>query len=459
MEERILEFVRSLRNRGVPVSTAESIDALSAVEAAGMDDPEVFRASLKAALVKTRKDGQVFDELFPLYFYGLEGAGEVASPDARLLARLEEELRSMAAQNGHSPLLMLLLAGRGGEFESFIRAAAGAVGTSQLTTRMQVGMYTRRIFDSFDWERVEEDFRALQARLREAGWSEEELEELERVFQANREALRRQVRRYVEREQARNMDRVPTSERVNRLMLRPLASLDEQELQQMRRAVDVLARKLRNKLSLREKRMRRDKLDVKATLRKNMRYGGVPFDLVLRTRRLEKVELVVLCDVSSSVARVSQFMLQFVYTLQDCLAKVRSFVFVEELGEVTGFFQEEDIQAGERRALTEAGIAYHARSDFGCVFRQFCERYLQDVGFRTYILIIGDARNNYNDPCVWALEKMRDRSKGIIWLNPETRPFWDTGDSVMSEYAPYCREVRVCRTLKDLEDTVSSLLL
>lgn len=459
MEERILEFVRSLRNRGVPVSTAESIDALSAVEAAGMWDPEVFRASLKAALVKTRKDGAVFDELFPLYFYGLEGSGEVASPDEELLARLEEELRAMAAQNGHNPLLMLLLAGRGGEFESFIRAAAGAVGTSQLVTRMQVGMYTRRIFDSFDWERMDEDFRELQSRLREAGWPEEDLEELDRIYQANREALRRQVRRYVEREQARNVDRVPTSERVDRLMLRPLSSLDEQELQQMRRAVDVLARKLRNKLSLREKRMRRDKLDVKATLRRNMRHGGVPFDLVLRTKRLEKVELMVLCDVSSSVARVSQFMLQFVYTLQDCLAKVRSFVFVDELGEVTSFFQEEEIERGVRRALSEAGIAYHARSDFGYVFRQFCEKYLQDVGFRTYILIIGDARNNYNDPCAWALEKMRDRSKGIIWLNPETRPFWDTGDSVMSEYAPYCREVRVCRTLRDLEDTVSSLLV
>jgi uncharacterized protein with von Willebrand factor type A (vWA) domain len=241
VEERILEFVRSLRNRGVPVSTAESIDALSAVEAAGMEDPEVFRASLKAALVKTRKDGAVFDELFPLYFYGLEGSGEVAAPDEELLARLERELQAMAAQNGHNPLLMLLLAGRGGEFESFIRAAAGAVGTSQLVTRMQVGMYTRRIFDSFDWEKMEEDFRELQSRLREAGWTEEELEELERIYQANREALRRQVRRYVEREQARNLDRIPSSERVDRLMLRPLASLDEQELQQMRRAVDVLA--------------------------------------------------------------------------------------------------------------------------------------------------------------------------------------------------------------------------
>jgi uncharacterized protein with von Willebrand factor type A (vWA) domain len=152
-------------------------------------------------------------------------------------------------------------------------------------------------------------------------------------------------------------------------------------------------------------------------------------------------------------------MLQFVYTIQDCLAKVRSFVFVDELGEVTDFFREEDVSKGVKRALTEAGIAYHARSDFGGVFRQFCERYLQDVGYRTYILVIGDARSNYNDPCAWALERMRDRCKGIIWLNPETRSFWDTGDSVIGAYAPYCREVRVCRTLRDLEDAVESLLL
>ncbi len=459
MEERILEFVKGLRGRGVPVSPAESIDAVRGVAAAGVEDMEVFRAALKSALVKNRKDGAIFDELFPLYFLGLEAAGEAEILSDELLSRLREALRVMATENGHNSLLLMLLTGQDGEMESLIRAAAGEVGTSQLTTRMQVGMYTRRVFDAFDWERMEIDLRDLLERLREDGWPEEDLEELKRVYRANREALRQQVRRYVEREQARNADRVPPAERMERLMLRPLSSLDEQELQQMRRAVDVLARKLRNRLALRERRMRRDKLDIKATLRKNMRHGGVPFDLVLRTKRLEKVELMVLCDVSSSVARVSQFMLQFVYTLQDCLAKVRSFVFVDELGEVTDFFREEEIERGVKRALTEAGIAYHARSDFGYVFRQFCEQYLQDVGFRTYILVIGDARNNYNDPCAWALERMRDRSKGIIWLNPETKPFWDTGDSVMSEYAPYCRDVRVCRNLRDLEDAVSSLLL
>ncbi len=457
MEEKILDFITGLRGRGVPVSTAESIDALGAVEAAGLDDLACFKAALKASLVKDQRNAAHFEELFPLYFLAAGDVGGPAPGNEELLARLEDAAGDWARDGEARRLLLLLLTGRGGEWESFIRAAASEVGTAQLATRMQVGMYTRRVFEAFDWQGVEAELAAFLRRLRDLGWAEEDLARLEEVFRAGREEMRARVRHYMEREQARNAERVPLPERMERLMTRPLSTLDEYELQQMRRVVDMLARKLRNRLSLREKRMRRGEVDIKATLRRNMQHGGVPFRLVLRRRRMEKVELMVLCDVSSSVAHVSQFMLQFVYTIQDCLSKVRSFVFVDELGEVTHFFREEDIADGVRRALKEAGIAYHARSDFGGVFRQFCERYLQDVGFRTYILIIGDARNNYNDPCAWALERMRDRCKGIIWLNPETRSFWDTGDSVIGEYAPFCREVRLCRTLKDLEDAVTSL--
>ncbi len=459
MEERVLDFIKGLRGRGVSVSTAESIDALGAVSVVGLEDPAPFRSALKAAVVKRNKDTPVFDELFPLYFYGLESAGGVDGLDEDIMSRLEQALSAFTQGREMNAMLPLLMQGRGGEWESFIRMAAGEVGTSQLATRMQVGMYTRRIMDVFDWEEMEEQLGEFLSQLREEGWSEEDLQRLEEAFVTNRDALRKQVRRYVEREQARNADKVPSTERVERLMGRPLSGLDEFELQQMRKAVDILARKLRNKITLREKQVKRGKLDVKATLRKNMQHGGVPFELKLKHKRLEKAELMVLCDISSSVARVSQFMLQFVYTIQDCLAKVRSFVFVDDLGEVTEFFRDEDIQKGVRRALSDAEISYNARSDFGEVFKQFCERYLQDVGYRTYIMVIGDARNNYNDPCIWALEKMKDRAKGIIWLNPETKPFWDTGDSVMGEYVPFCKEARVCRTLKDLEETVSSLLL
>ncbi len=459
MEERVLEFIKGLRGSGIGISTAESIDALGAVAAVGVEDRRAFKSALKAAVIKRQRDAATFEELFPLYFYGLDTPGEIAPVPDGLMRRLEEELQAAGRGDHLQDMLLALLFGQGGEWESMIRVAAGGVGTAQLTTHMQVGMYTRRIFEAFDWENMERELLELLDLLRRRGWTEGELRELEEAYGRNREALRNQVKRYVEREQVRNAAGIPSAGRVERLMNHPLSGLDEAELQQMRKVVDLLARKLRNRISMREKRVKRGKLDVKATLRRNMQHGGIPFELVLRKKKTDKAELMVLCDISSSVARVSQFMLQFVYTIQDCLAKVRSFVFVDELGEVTEFFREEDIEKGVRRALSEAGISYSARSDFGEVFKEFCDRYLQDVGYRTYILIIGDARCNYNDPCAWALEKMSERAKGIIWLNPETRPFWDTGDSVIGEYQPYCREVRVCRTMKDLEDTVSSLLL
>ncbi len=423
MRERVIDFIGGLRGGGVSISPAESIDALKALSEVNFDDPEIFKAALRATLIKREKDGAIFDTLFPLYFYGL------ADP------------------------------GQGGEAETLIAQAAQSVGMAQLVTRQQIGMYTRRIFENFDWKKLEEEMHELLGALKEQGWSEEQLQELAEAFEESKASLRSQVRRYVEREQARRSIGASQSERTKRLMGRPLAELDEQELQLMREAVYQLARRLRNKLSLREKHDRRGRLDVKTTLRRNMQHGGIPFDLVTRHKRKEKVELIVLCDVSSSVARVSQFMLRFVYTIQDCLAKVRSFIFVDEVGEVTEFFREESIEEGVRLALNDAEITYYARSDFGSVFRQFCDDYLQDIGYRTYILIIGDARNNQNDPGAAALEAMAQRARGIIWLNPEPRPFWDTGDSVMEEYIPYLKEARVCRNLEDLEKAITSLLL
>ena len=229
MEERVLEFVKAMRGRGVSVSTAESMDALEAVAAVGLGDPVTFKAALRAATVKRLRDDPVFEELFPLYFYGLESVGDADDLDEDLLDRLEEAMRSLGRGHGMNPVLHPVLTGRAGEWESFIRMAAGEVGTAQLATRMQVGMYTRRIFDAFPWQEMEDQLRELLELLSEEGWAEDDLLRLREAFAANREALRRQVRRYVEREQARNAERVPGAERMERLMGGPLAGLDEDE--------------------------------------------------------------------------------------------------------------------------------------------------------------------------------------------------------------------------------------
>ncbi len=465
MERRVLSFIEALRDRGVSVSPAESIDALGALERVGWESREQFQTALKSTLIKRQKDVPVFDELFPLYWQSLGMPERNGALPEEMRERLEELLSEEAPPTGEpgdmpSPqdMLAMLLMGETGESESLIQQAAGHGGMSELTSYMQIGMYARRLYNQFDWQEVERQLEELLQRLQEQGWDEGELEQLREAFARGRASFRERTREYAARQRARNADTWRRN-RLEELTQRPLSQLDEAELAQVRELVYQLAKRLRNKLSLRQRQAKPGRLDVRATLRRNYQHGGVPFELVQRRRKREKVELMVLCDVSSSVERVSRFMLQFVYTIQDCLAKVRSFVFVDEMGEVTDFFREADVTEGVRLALSAADISYNARSDFGSLFTDFCDRYLGDVGYRTYVLIIGDARNNRNDACAWALERMAERAKGIIWLNPETEPFWDTGDSVMGEYLPHCREARVCRNLADLEDVVTSLLL
>ncbi len=459
MERRVLGFIEALRLRGVPISPAESIDSLGALEQVGWERREQFRTALASTLIKRQRDAAIFDEIFPLYWQSLAMPESNGALPEDMRHQLQEMLNEAAPGGGDAAdMLAMLLMGETGESESMIQQASGQGGMSEITSYMQIGMYARRLYNQFDWEAIEAALEQLLSRLEQEGWSEEQLEEVREAFARGKAAFRDRTRQYAARERARNAE-TWRRERIDDLARRPLSQLDEAELAQVRELVYQLAKRLRNKLSLRERHAKPGRLDVRRTLRRNYQHGGVPFELVQRRRKREKVELMVLCDVSSSVERVSRFMLQFVYTIQDCLAKVRSFVFVDEMGEVTDFFREADVTEGVKLALSAADISYNARSDFGSLFEDFCERYLGDVGYRTYILIIGDARNNRNPAHAEALERMAERAKGIIWLNPETQPFWDTGDSVMGEYLPFCKEARVCRNLADLEEAVASLLL
>ncbi len=425
MEQRVMGFIAGLRARGVTVSPAETMDAMRALRSVDVSDAGQFKAALRSTLVKRSKDQPAFDELFSLHFYGLAAPGDATSMPDQLQGRLPDALAAFSESSGSdlNELLSLMLQGDPSEWEPAIEQMAEGMGMGEFSSFMQVGMYSRRIFDRFDWPSAVAEMEELLRFLAQEGWEDAELESLRDAFEARRAALREQVRRYLERDRRRGAGDPERRNRMEKLMAKQLSQLDEREMAMVRDIVYELARKLRNRLALRERRQRRGRLDVRRTLRRNMAHGGIPFELALRRRPREKVELWVLCDVSSSVARVSQFMLQFVYTVQDCLAKVRSFVFVDEIGEVTDFFREQEVEEGIRMALTAADITYNARSDFGHVFREFNERYLSEVGYRTFVLIIGDARNNFSDSRAGELARIAERARGIVWLNPETVPF------------------------------------
>jgi hypothetical protein len=226
----------------------------------------------------------------------------------------------------------------------------------------------------------------------------------------------------------------------------------------MQEAVTRLAQRLRNVISVRRRRARRGRFDSNATLRKNLQYGGVPFHIVFDHKRKDKPQVMVLCDVSDSVRNVSRFMLQFMYSLQDLYSKVRSFIFVAELGEITQLFAERDINQAIEAALRGDLINVYAHSDFGRAFKNFYRDYISAVNKRTTVIVLGDARNNYNLPHEWVMREIRQRAKQLIWLNPENRMTWGFGDSEMDRYAPHCTLVEECRNLNQLYRVIDHLV-
>jgi uncharacterized protein with von Willebrand factor type A (vWA) domain len=220
-----------------------------------------------------------------------------------------------------------------------------------------------------------------------------------------------------------------------------------------------LARKLRSQASYRPKLERRGRLDVRRTLRRSLASGGVPFQLKRRLRRKDRPRLVILCDISDSVRHVSRFMLELVYTLQELFARVRSFVFVSELGETTQLFSQFEIDRAIELAYGGAVIPVQANSNYGRALEIFATRHLDAVTSRTTVIVIGDARNNYNPPNAERLAELRRRARRVLWLNPELPGAWGFGDSAMRDYEPHVTRAVVAYNLESLRKVVDELVL
>jgi hypothetical protein len=252
---------------------------------------------------------------------------------------------------------------------------------------------------------------------------------------------------------------VPYRQRLDQLGEIHFASLSKKEVADMREVVEQLVRKLKDTISRRYARQNRGMLDIKKTLRRAAGYQGIPMELCYRHRPLRKSKIVALCDVSGSVWSAARFMLNMLYSLQECFTRVHSFVFVAGLDEVSHVFEDFEINRAIEKILKEANIEYNAATDYGLTFRQFKNRHMDMLNKKTTLIIIGDGRTNYGNPEAGILDEMRDRSRRVIWLNPETPYFWYTGDSEMRTYMEYCDEVRPCQNLNQLLEFIKSLVL
>ena len=462
MNERLLEFSNLLRRNGLRVSLAENMDTFRALSVVGLGDRETVRATLRASMVKRTIDIPTFEQLFTLFFSGLADAitqataatSQALGLDDADFQRLLEELERLLRERGIelSPLARALLGADGGRLERMLREAGERARIGDIQQGFQEGRFAHGVASEL----------GLGALVREIERLKEQLQDgdarfaryLERRLQDLNDMIKALVRGQLERQDVARRDH----ERLAALSDKSFFYLTEEEIRRMQEAVQKLAQRLRNVISIRRRRARRGKFDSSGTLRRNLQYGGVPFRIVWDRRKKEKPQVMVLCDVSDSVRNVSRFMLQFVYSLQDLYSKVRSFIFVSEVGEITRLFEEQDIHQAIETALRGDVINVYAHSDFGRAFKGFHRDYIAAVNKRTTVIVLGDARNNYNLPHEWVLKEIRQRAKQLIWLNPENRMTWGFGDSEMDHYAPHCTLVEECRNLGQLYRVIDRLV-
>ena len=467
MEDRIIEFANVLRRNGVRVSLSENMDAFRALGLVGIRDPHLFRNALRTTLVKRASDVKPFEELFDFFFLGIGEA--IDALDRRIMEELgltPEQFQQMLEQiqrllkkmeGDLSELTRALLTGNRGELERLLREAASQEAEAGSLDSFRLTPYTRMAGRlQLDRVRTEvEGFKAMLQMLAEGG---EDLENVMRYLDERMRDLNRLLREIIQQEQRkRGVEPSDYSQRSS-FADKSFSFYTEDDIRRMNEAVARLAQRLKNRLSVRRKKAARGRFNVKATLRTNMQYGGVPFHIELDRRKKTKPQVMILCDISDSVLNASRFMLQFVYSVQDLYAKVRSFVFVSDIGEVTKLFEEHEIHRAVETALKGEVIDVFSHSNFGRAFELFYKNYFAAVTGKTTVLIIGDGRNNYNRPNEWVLREIQQKAKQLIWLNPESRMTWGVGDSEMPRYVPYCDVAEECRNINQLYKVVDLIV-
>ncbi len=449
LQSRLLDFHHALRDAGVGVSITDGMDAMRAATAIDLLDRGVLREAMVATLTSSASHRSAFDTLFDIYFprtHALPGEDEAPGPGDAEGTGVHEDRDPMAFLEDLVAQLM-----EGGD-EALRRMAQEAVGQFGRVENADgsTSYFAYRVYRHFN-------LRGLLRRLMmESGL--EDADDLPSRLQADEfEARLRRFREEIDAEIRRRQVETRGPESIAKRAVRPLPedvdffSITADEQDHMRRAVRPLARKLATRLAVKRKRARDGTFDVRRTLRRALSTGGVPIDPAFKSKRIHRPELVLICDVSGSVAAFAKFTLMFTHALQGQFSRVRSFAFIDTVDEVTHLFTDGDFAGGMARMTQEADLVWlDGHSDYGHAFEVFAQRYAASMTPRTTVLVLGDARNNYRAANVWALKEISTRAKRTFWLNPEPATQWGSGDSVAEDYARVCDQMVECRNLAQL---------
>jgi len=456
MESRILQLISALRASGVRVSLAESAEAFSAVDLLGIQDREQFRLSLRATLIKDVRDIPTFDKLFPLFFgagtppeMGGNPSDEMTPEEAQMWA----EAMKQFAENLRQRMERLM----NGEplTKSELEALARMVGLNQADNLQYQNWMSQRMMRAMAFPEVQQAMEELMEQLAQMGMNRERIEQIREMVQQNMQAMQEQIQRFAGQRLAENLSERPRGENIDDLMNRPFQALSDADKKILQREVKRLAAALRTRIALRQKRMKSGQLDPKATIRANLKYHGVPMEIKHRNR-VRKPKVVVICDISTSMRFCSELMLSFLFALQGQVRKTHAFAFIDHLESISEDFSGVNADEAIQSVLWRMPSG-HYNTDLGWSLNDFQNEYMDTLNSGTTLLIVGDGRNNYNDPRLDIFSTMARRATRTIWLNPEPPYMWQ-GDSDMPKYAPLCNSVLKVGNLKELAEAVDSLL-
>jgi uncharacterized protein with von Willebrand factor type A (vWA) domain len=455
---RLVEFVGALRSKGIPAGTSETVDAAAVMDVLGLSQREQLREGLASALVRRGGQRDVFDMTFDLYFPAGVGTAQAARDvdedfdledlrDLLAMALAENDLRTLE----QVAEIAVDLLGQVGDASSPTggwsayqtlerlrpqtilvqamqqRGQGGGQGQGQGTGQGSGGDFTDRL--ERDEIRLNIDrFRAMVA------------------SEARRRTAELRGREVVTKHAVRS-----GSDRIDFL------SANKQQLEELGRTVRPLARKLATRLAARRRKAHRGRIDIRRTLRRSMSTGGVPMHPVFAKPHPARPELVLLCDVSGSVSGFSQFTMHLVQAMSGQFSKVRVFAFINAMDEVTDMVKEDSDDLAQRIARDARITKWHTSSDYGEAFADFHADYMNAIGPRTAVLILGDARNNNQDPNIGALHEISQRARRTFWLNPEHSMRWGLGDSIAPMYAEVV-EMHECCNVDQLTKFITRLL-
>jgi uncharacterized protein with von Willebrand factor type A (vWA) domain len=476
MDVSLAAFVAELRAIGLPVSVSENVDAAAALAAMPMVDRASLKCALAATLVKNSDHYGAFELVFDVFFGGLRigadaqagqaadgqgadgvaadgqgAAGNGAGPGRSVVAMLSDaelaDLLLRAVLTGDQMLIRAVAAEAVTRYAGFEpgRAVAGAYYLYRTLRQLDLDALLERLLASADSAGLSEMDRRL------AG------DDYRRRVDAVRTEVEAEIRRRLVADRG--------AEAVAGTLRRPLPEdadflhVSQEQLVAIRQAVQLLGRKLAARLARRRRHQRRSALDFRRTARRSLSTGGVPVDLVFRKPHPAKPEIMLIADISSSVAAFATFTLQLAYSIRSEFSRVRSFVFVDGIEEVTGVFEAAPDIAAVTQHINSGTVAVRldGHSDYGTVLETFWDQWGPQVRKRTSVIVLGDARSNYRASRSWVLKSIRQRARHLYWLNPEPAHTWDTGDSIVSEYAEHCDKMVECRNLRQLREFVEAL--